>query len=165
MAEDYLLVSQALPVTGRRTLQTDSAAEDVRAADLRADDLIRQLRVDVRRVFVDLSVQEARERELDAALGPSRRSSMSSLGVSAPVTPRDTTRCGPSARPSTWRPRGRMRAPSRARAQGQLAAFFFPTPDPSTLHAAPLSLERVPLPDAADLVAHAEAARGRSGRL
>jgi cobalt-zinc-cadmium efflux system outer membrane protein len=40
-----------------------------------------------------------------------------------------------------------------------MAAFFYPPPDPGSLHAAPLSLVRPPLSAADDLVARAEAAR------
>jgi hypothetical protein len=54
VTEDYLLVSQALPVTGRRGLQMDSAAQQVRASELRADDLLRRLRADVRRAFTPI---------------------------------------------------------------------------------------------------------------
>lgn len=47
----------------------------------------------------------------------------------------------------------------RAVTQGALAALFWPTPDPASLRAAPLSVERRPLPPADDLVARAESAR------
>ena len=55
VTENFLLVSQTLPVTGRRGLQIASAADEVRAAELRADDLMRRLRADARRAFVELA--------------------------------------------------------------------------------------------------------------
>jgi cobalt-zinc-cadmium efflux system outer membrane protein len=159
VTEQYLLLSQALPITGRRRLQIASASEEVRAADLRRDDLTRRLRADARRAFVDLSVEEARERELASALGAlqslvdvlvKRESAGDAAGFDRLRAEREALDV--AATLSDTRAR-------RARAQGQVAAFFFPAPEPSTMHAAPLSLERAPLPGAADLVARAEAAR------
>ncbi len=158
-AERYLLFSQTLPITGRRALQIASAGQDVAAADLRVDDSTRRLRADARRAFVDLSIEEALERELEGALGALR-------GLVDVLTKRENA--GDAA---TF---DRLRAERealdmaaalseaharRASAQGQLAAFFYPTPDPSTVHAAPLSTDRAPLPPADALVARAEAAR------
>ena len=159
VAENFLLVSQALPVWGRRGLQLESAAQQVRASELRTDDLLRRLRGEVRRAFVDLSVEEARERELDEAL-KSLRSLAEALAR--------RERAGDAAGFDRLRAErealdvaaalGDARA-RRGRAQGVLASFFFPVPDPSTLHASPLSPEHGPLPTAEELVRRAEGSR------
>jgi cobalt-zinc-cadmium efflux system outer membrane protein len=159
VTENFLLVSQSLPITGRRGMQIDSAAERVRASELRADDVQRRLRTDVRRAFVDLSVQEGRERELNSALQSlqslaevlSRREKEGdAAGFDRLRAEREALDIAASL--------GEARA-RRARAQGALASFFFPAPDPATVHAAPLSAGQAPLPSADDLVARAEKGR------
>ena len=160
VAEDFWLVSQALPLTGRRGLQIARASEQVRAAELRGDEVFRRLRADVRRAFVDLSVEEARERELGGAL--------EALQSLADVLER-REKAGDAAGFDRLRAErealdvaatlGDTRA-RRARAQGMLASFYFPTPDPATLHAAPLVVDHPPLPGADDLVVRAEGSRG-----
>ena len=64
ITENMLLVSQVLPVTGRRRLDVGAASARVDAATSRADDEIRRLRADLRLSFTDLWVAQAREREL-----------------------------------------------------------------------------------------------------
>ncbi len=159
VSEGFLLVSQSLPITGHRGLRVDSAAQRVRASELRADDLLRRLRGDVRRAFVDLSAQEARERELDSA-SKSLRSLAETLArreQAGDAAGFDRLRAEREALDIVAR-LGEARA-ERGRAQGVLASFFFPPPDPVTLHAAPLSDDQVPLPPAEDLVARAETNR------
>jgi cobalt-zinc-cadmium efflux system outer membrane protein len=157
-SENYFLVSQSLPIWGRRGLQTDGAAELVRAAEFRAEDLHRRLRADVRRAFVDLSIVEARERELEANLA-ALRSLAKVLGVreaAGDAAGFDRLRAEREAL-DVAATLGDARA-RRIRAQAALASHFFPPPDPVLLHAAPLA-EQPPLPGADDLVARAEAAR------
>jgi cobalt-zinc-cadmium efflux system outer membrane protein len=159
VSEGYLLLSQALPVTGRRGLQTESAGELVRASQARADDLLRRLRADIRRAFVDLSFEESRERELESAL-------VSLQGLADVLAKRE--RAGDAAGFDRLRAErealdlaaslGECRA-RRARAQGALATFFFPSPDPTSLHAAPLAGGQPPLPAAEDLITRAGTGR------
>lgn len=156
VAEQFYLFNQSLPITGRRGLEIDGARQQVRASELRAEDLLRRLRADVRRAFIDLSVEEARERELDAAL-----TSLQSLGEA--LARREAA--GDAAGFDRLRAEregldvaavlGEARA-RRARAQGVLASFFFPVPDPVTLHAAPIAAAGGPLPAVSDLIAQAE---------
>jgi outer membrane protein, heavy metal efflux system len=157
-SENYFLVSQSLPIWGRRGLQTDGAAELVRAAEYRAEDLHRRLRTDVRRAFVDLSIVEARERELEANLA-ALQSLARVLGVreaAGDAAGFDRLRAEREAL-DVAATLGDARA-RRIRAQAALALLFFPAPDPALLHAAPLA-EQPPLPGADDLVARAKAAR------
>jgi outer membrane protein, heavy metal efflux system len=159
VAEDFLLFAQTLPVTGRRGLQVSSAAAAVQASELRAGDLERRLRADARGAFVELSAQATREQELVAVLDD--------LKSLATVLAR-REQAGDAA--GFDRLRAEREALDieaelsdaralRARAQGVLASYFFPTPDPSTLRAAPLAIDRRALPPAPELVAHAETAR------
>lgn len=158
-AENYLLFSQAFPITGRRGLETDSANQQVRAAQLRADDLVRRLRADARRAFVALSVEETRVRQLERALADLESLSeiLAKREAAGDAAGFDRLRAEREALDVAASLAG-ARA-ERARWQGDLAAFFYPSPDPDSLNAAPLSPARLPLPAATDLVAQAEAAR------
>jgi outer membrane protein, heavy metal efflux system len=157
-SEGYFLVSQSLPVWGRRGLQAEAAAEQVRAAEFRAAELHRRLRTDVRRAFVDLSIVEARERELEVNLA-ALQSLARVLGVreaAGDAAGFDRLRAEREAL-DVAATLGDTRA-SRIRAQAALASHFFPPPDPTLLHAAPLA-EQPPLPGADALVARAKSAR------
>jgi outer membrane protein, heavy metal efflux system len=157
-SEGYFLVSQSLPIWGRSGLQSDGAAERVRAAELRAEDLQRLLRAEVRRAFVDLSTLEARERELQAAAA-ALQSLADVLGrreAAGDAAGFDRMRAEREAL-DVVATLGDTRA-RRIGAQAALAALFFPPPDPALVHAAPLA-EQLPLPGADELVARAKAAR------
>jgi cobalt-zinc-cadmium efflux system outer membrane protein len=159
VSEGYFLVSQSLPIWGRRGLQADAAAEQVRAAEFRAEELQRRLRTDVRRSFVELSILEARERELEANLA-ALQSLASVLGVreaAGDAAGFDRLRAEREAL-DVAATLGDTRA-RRIRAQAALASHYFPPPDPALLHAAPLA-DQPSLPGADDLVARAKAARG-----
>ena len=58
------MVSQVLPITGRRGLDVSAAAARAEAASSRADTRLRRLRADVRLAFTDLWAAQMREREL-----------------------------------------------------------------------------------------------------
>ena len=64
IAEDMLMVSQVLPVTGRRRLDVSAANARVEASAQRAEDRIRRTRADLRLAFTDLWAAQEREREL-----------------------------------------------------------------------------------------------------
>jgi cobalt-zinc-cadmium efflux system outer membrane protein len=62
--ENMFMVSQALPVTGRRRLEVSAAGARVEASALRAEDQVRRVRADLRLAFTDLWSAQEREREL-----------------------------------------------------------------------------------------------------
>src|SRR5688572_20299362 len=64
IAEDMLMVSQVLPVTGRRRLDMSAVTARVEATSQRAEDRIRRVRADLRLAFTDLWAAQDREREL-----------------------------------------------------------------------------------------------------
>src|SRR5688572_19706514 len=64
VAENMVMVAQALPVTGRRGLEVSAATARVEATSLRAGDAIRCLRADLRPGFTDVWPAQEREREL-----------------------------------------------------------------------------------------------------
>ena len=121
---------------------------EVRAAQLRADDLVRRLRADARRAFVALSVEETRVRQLERALADLESLSeiLAKREAAGDAAGFDRLRAEREALDVAASLAG-ARA-ERARWQGDLAAFFYPSPDPESLHAAPLSPARSPLPAA-----------------
>ena len=161
-SEQFFLLSQTFPVTGRLGLASDSASAAVRAAELRADDLLRRLRVDARRAFVSLAAGEARIRHLERAIEELR----TLVGILAA-----RERAGDAAGFDRLRAErevaelaaelGTARA-SRSRWQGELAVFYHPAPDPASLRVEPLMPNQTPLPATEALVARA--ATGRPGR-
>jgi outer membrane protein, heavy metal efflux system len=65
---EYLtMVSQPLPITGRRTLAVQAATASASASASRADEDVRRLRADARLAFATLAAAQTRERELTAA--------------------------------------------------------------------------------------------------
>ena len=64
ISEYMVMVSQVLPITGRRGLDVSAAAARAEAASSRADTRLRRLRADVRLAFTDLWAAQVREREL-----------------------------------------------------------------------------------------------------
>jgi cobalt-zinc-cadmium efflux system outer membrane protein len=65
---EYLtMVSQPLPITGRRGLAVQAATASASASASRADESVRRLRADLRLAFADLIAAQIRERELTSA--------------------------------------------------------------------------------------------------
>ena len=64
IAEQLVMASQVLPVTGRRSLGVAAAAARVDAASRTADEQLARLRADVRLAFTDLWLAQNREQEL-----------------------------------------------------------------------------------------------------
>jgi cobalt-zinc-cadmium efflux system outer membrane protein len=64
VSESMFLVSQVLPLTGRRGLDVQAASERVNAVTSRVEGEIRRLRADLKLAFSDLWVAQTREREL-----------------------------------------------------------------------------------------------------
>ena len=64
VTENMFLVTQPLPITGRRGFDVDAAAERVAASSDRADDRARRLRADLRLAFARVWLAQTREREL-----------------------------------------------------------------------------------------------------
>jgi cobalt-zinc-cadmium efflux system outer membrane protein len=64
ISENMFLISQVLPLTGRRGFDVRAASERVEAVSSRADDEVRRLRADLRLAFADLWEAQTLEREL-----------------------------------------------------------------------------------------------------
>jgi len=67
IAELMALVTQPLPITGRRGLEVQAASATADAASSRADDAVRVARAELRAAYADLVAAQGREAELTRA--------------------------------------------------------------------------------------------------
>jgi len=157
ITENMFLVTQLLPVTGRRGLEIDAASALVAASEQRADEEIRQVRAALRRAYTELVAAQLREGEMI--------SSRDRLRALAEVLARRES-AGDAAGYDRLRAEREVfeveadlttARVDRARAQGVLAGFFAPSMDPTTLVAAlPPPTTRPSIPTVDELVANAE---------
>jgi outer membrane protein, heavy metal efflux system len=161
VAEDMVMVSQLLPVTGRRRFEVSAATARVEASASRADDQVRRLRADLRLAFTELWVAQARERELtvsrdrlrDLAHVLERREAAGDaagfdrLRAEREVIDVDADRAAA--------------ATDRARAQAVLASFFAAPGQQAPIEAIRPDAPRSMLPPLEALVAKAETTRGQ----
>ena len=165
VTENIVTVTQALPITGRRGLESDAASALVEASSRRADEDIRRARAELRQAYAALVSAQLRESEIAQALdrlgGLSERLSRREaagdaagydvLRAQREILDLETALAGARA--------------DRARAQADLGSFFA-APEVTSIVATPPGLgARSPLPDAAALIARAESTRGELAAL
>jgi len=160
ITENMTMVSQALPITGRRGLEVQAASTLVEASTNRADEAMRRARADLRLAFAQLASAQIRERELSAARDRLRDLSdvLSKREAAGDAAGFDRLRAEREVL-DVEADRGAA-ATERARAQAILAAFFIDSVDPSSIVAVEPSRTSTPLPAVNALVEHAESIRG-----
>jgi cobalt-zinc-cadmium efflux system outer membrane protein len=160
IAEDMVMVSQSLSITGRRRLDVSAAAARVDASASRADEQVRRLRADLRLAFTGLWAAQVRERELgrsrdrlrDLADVLGRREAAGDaagfdrLRAEREVIDVDADRATAAA--------------ERARAQAVLASYFAAPTDAAAIEAVRPDHAPRMLPPIEELVARAEHSRG-----
>jgi outer membrane protein, heavy metal efflux system len=157
ITENMFLVTQPLPVTGRRGLEIDASSALVAASEQRADEEIRQLRAAVRRAYGDLVAAQLRETEIAASRDRMR-------GLAEILARREAA--GEAAGYDRLRAEREVfeieadlttAGVDRARAQAALGALFEPSTDATTLVAAnPQPLSSAPIPTVEELLTNAE---------
>jgi cobalt-zinc-cadmium efflux system outer membrane protein len=158
---EYLtMVAQPLPVTGRRRLDIQSASALLDASTLRADDVLRRARADLRLAYAQLVATQARERTLTdardrlralAGILERRESAGDAAGFDRLRAERDVSDI--DADLSTL-------ATERARAQAAIAAYFADTVEPSRIVATSPPPAPVVVPAVDALVERALTVRG-----
>ena len=160
VTENMVMVSQALPITGRREFEVHAATALVDASSRRADEALRRARADLRSAFAQLVSAQRREGELTAARDRLR-------GLADVLSKREAA--GDAAGFDRLRAEREVIdldadraavAIERARAQAALSAFFGDAIDPSTIVAVDTSTARPELPAVTALVEQAESTRG-----
>jgi cobalt-zinc-cadmium efflux system outer membrane protein len=160
VTENMVMVTQPLPVSGRRGLEVQAASALVGATSNRADDEIRRLRADLRLAFADLVAAQMRERELTAARDRLRdlasvlekreaagdAAGFDRLRAEREVLETDTDRA--------------LAATDRARAQAAVASFFADVTEPSQIVAVAQPRRSATFPTVEALMERAESTRG-----
>lgn len=159
IAEDMLMVSQALPVTGRRRLEMRAANTRVEATSMRADAQIRRLRADLRLAFTDVWAAQDREREMTrsrdrlndlAGILAKREAAGEASGFDRLRAEREVLDVEA----------GRAMVTSeRRQAEAMLAAYLSRSPDASAIEPIRSSASNMALPTVEELVARAESSR------
>jgi len=160
VAEDMLMVSQVLPVTGRRRFEVSAATARAAASSSRADDQLRRARADLRLAYTDLWAAQERERELArsrdrlnelAGILGKREAAGDAAGFDRLRAEREVFDVEADRA---------MAMTARAQAQAILAGFLATPRDAALIQAVrPAALNAV-LPTVDELVARAETSRG-----
>jgi cobalt-zinc-cadmium efflux system outer membrane protein len=160
VTENIFMVTQPLPITGRRGLEIQAASAQVDATASRVDDSVRRARADLRLAFAQLVAAQRREAELTEA--------RDRLGMLAEVLAKREA-AGDAAGFDRLRAEREVldvdadraaAASDRARAQAALASFFAGPIEAALIVAAESSITPSPLPSAEALLERAEATRG-----
>jgi outer membrane protein, heavy metal efflux system len=160
IAENMLMVSQPLPITGRRGLEVRAANARVEASALRADAQIRRVRADLRLAFTDLWVAQEYERELTrsrdrlnelAAILGTREAAGDAAGFDRLRAEREVLDVEASRSTATT---------ERRQAQAMLASFLSAPSDVAALEAVSPPAPAGMLPTVDELMARAETSRG-----
>ena len=156
VTEHMFLVTQPLPITGRRDFDKSAASALVTASQLRADEELRQIRAAVRAAYADLVSAQVRESEIVASRDRFRE-------LAGILARREAA--GDAAGYDRLRAEREVmdldadlaaaRA-DRTRAQAGLAEFFDPSTDMTTLVAVGHSPSRTPLPPVEEMLARAQ---------
>ena len=160
VSETLTTILQPLPITGRRSLERESATAAADSTERRADDAVRRARADLRLAYADLVVAQVRERELTrsrdrlqelARILQKREAAGDAAGFDRLRAEREVLDVEAD---------GVIAAADRARAQARLAGFFASSADPSTLVAEERMTGARDLPPVEVLLARAEQTRG-----
>jgi len=158
---EYLtMVSQPLPITGRRGLAVQAATASASATASRADEDVRRLRADARLAFATLAAAQTRERELTAA-GDRLRALAQVLGRrEAAGDAAGFDRLRAEREVLDIEADLTLASADRARAQSVLASYLSGIEDPSQIAAVAGSTPAATVPPLNVLLAQAESTRG-----
>lgn len=160
IAEEMLMVSQVLPITGRRRLEIDAGMARVEASSSRADDQVRRVRADLRLAFTELWSAQEREREL----GRSRDRLADLAGIlgkrEAAGEAAGFDRLRAEREVLDLEAARSMAASERVQAQAILTGFLETPRQESPVEAVRPAAPVAPLPTLDELVARAELIRG-----
>jgi cobalt-zinc-cadmium efflux system outer membrane protein len=160
VTESVLMVTQPLPITGRRRLDVRAAEAMLAASSSRVDDEYRRLRADLQLAFAELLAAQAREGELTASRDRLRGLAdvLSKREAAGDTAGFDRLRVEREALDGEADRAGA--AIERARAQGTLAGFLIDMPNPASITGVGSSRPPAAVPPIEALVEQAEARRG-----
>jgi outer membrane protein, heavy metal efflux system len=161
--EHIVTVTQSLPITGRRQLESSAASALAEASSRRADEDIRRARAELRQAYAALVSAQLREGEiahvLDRVSGLSER--LSRREAAGDAAGYDVLR----AQREVLELEAALSDARADRAQTELGSFFI-TPDVTAIVATPATAgSRSQIPDLTALIGRAEATRGELAAL
>jgi cobalt-zinc-cadmium efflux system outer membrane protein len=160
VTENMTMVSQVLPITGRRGLEVQAASALVDATSSRVHDAMRRARADLRLAFAQLLAAQIREREFATARDrmqelldvlAKREAAGDAAGFDRLRAEREVLDLDADRAAA---------ATDRARAQAALASFFVDPADPTRIAAVETSRAPIALPPIDALAEQAESIRG-----
>jgi len=158
---EYLtMVSQPLPITGRRDLAVQAATASASASASRADEDVRRLRADARLAFVTLVAAQTRERELTGTLDRLRELARALAKREAAGDAAGFDRLRAEREVLDTEADLTIATGERARAQAILASYLSGVQDPSQIIATAGSPSPAPVPPLDALLTQAESTRG-----
>lgn len=160
ISEHMFLVTQPLPITGRRGLDVDAAEALVAASSSRADDLTRRLRADLRRFFAQVWQGQVRERELARAQERVQELAVVLAKREAAGDAAGFDRLRAEREALDLEAERAQAAAELARAQATLVGLFTKPVDPALVVAVRGDMTRTVIPPVEMLITQAEAARG-----
>ena len=160
VSETLTTVLQPLPVTGRRSLERESAKALADATERRTDDGLRRAKADLRLAYADLVVAQIRERELTRSRGRLQELARILERREAAGDAAGFDRLRAEREVLDVEADRVIAIAERERAQARLAGFFAAGTDPSTLVAEERVIGTRDLPSVDALVERAERSRG-----
>jgi outer membrane protein, heavy metal efflux system len=158
---EYLtMVSQPLPITGRRDLAVQAATASASASASRADEDVRRLRADARLAFATLVGAQTRERELTAIRDRLRELAQALARREAAGDAAGFDRLRAEREVLDTEADLTIAAAERTRAQAILASYMSGVQDPLQITATADPPSVVPVPPLDTLLTQAESTRG-----
>jgi outer membrane protein, heavy metal efflux system len=160
VSESMFTIAQALPISGRRALDSSAATSLVQAGTSRAEERVRRVRADLRLAFTDVWVAQERERELAQTEGrlsglveilAKREAAGDAAGFDRLRAEREVVDI--EVRRATATVEGDQ-------ARATLGSFLSPRPTATAIEAVQPAASAAAVPTVAELVARAETARG-----
>ena len=161
-SETMTTIAQALPITGRRGLEIESARSLVDASRARIDDVMRRARADLRLAFARLVAAQQREAELSGTRDRLREFAETLARREAAGDAAGFDRLRAERELADVEMDLATSSLEKARAQAVMAGFFGVSVEPLSLVAngTATTAGRAPIPDLAALMQRAEATRG-----
>jgi cobalt-zinc-cadmium efflux system outer membrane protein len=160
VTEHLTMVSQPLPITGRRGLEVQAATALAAASSNRADDEVRRLRADLQLAFADLVAAQVRERELTTTRDRLRELAQMLAKREAAGDAAGFDRLRAEREVLDIETDLALVATERSRAQAVLAGYFTDIADAAQLVAIAGPPSAAVVPDTEALLKQAESTRG-----
>jgi outer membrane protein, heavy metal efflux system len=160
VTEHLTMVSQPLPITGRRGLEVQAATALTAASSSRADDEVRRLHADLQLAFADLVAAQVREREFTTTRDRLRELAQMLAKREAAGDAAGFDRLRAEREVLDIETDLALVRTERSRAQAMVAGYFTDVADAAQIVAIAGPPSAAAVPDTEALLTHAESTRG-----